>query len=214
MAFAQNTFAPLSANSSAAPRVWTYQTDDTLAVVITAGYFIDKKFQLGQFDFIIAVVDGVLVKLVVGADTSTVTASNTVTVTSYFQDTDTGNYVISAGTATPIGLSLVVPIDAPDTEDYEVSVALPSVLGSTGNTQVLLAVDVDGSVVRSVTRNTRATDLVSTGVDLSFFVLRGSIASTGNLIVTILVTNLLGTVTIDNADGASLSVVRNKDVLI
>jgi len=211
MAFAQKTFAPLSANSSAAPRVWTYQTNDTLATVTTVGYFIDKKFQLEQFDFILAVVQGLLVKLVVGADTSTVTPSNTVTQVIYYADADAGTYNINTGTPTEVGLQVVVPVFDPLTEDYELTVTLPSVTGSTGSTALELQIDVDGEIIKSITSQIGNSEL---GVVASLFSRRGVITDIGNLLVKVLVNNVSGSAVIDNTDGAELTIVQNRDVQI
>jgi hypothetical protein len=52
MAFDQQTFAPVAPNSTLGPRFWTYKTDDSLEDVLLPGYFIKKRYQLEQGDFI------------------------------------------------------------------------------------------------------------------------------------------------------------------
>ena len=56
MAFTQETFAPIGGQSTAAPSIWSYITQDTLAETISASYFIDKQYQLNVGDeiFIVA----------------------------------------------------------------------------------------------------------------------------------------------------------------
>ena len=56
MAFTQETFAPIGGQSTAAPSIWSYITQDTLAETISALYFIDKQYQLNVGDeiFIVA----------------------------------------------------------------------------------------------------------------------------------------------------------------
>ena len=56
MAFTQETFAPIGGQSTAAPSIWSYSTQDTLAETIAASYFIAKQYQLNVGDeiFIVA----------------------------------------------------------------------------------------------------------------------------------------------------------------
>lgn len=76
MAFNGNSFAPVSAAASNPPRVYSYASDDNLAAVLTAGYFTDKKFQLDEGDWILAVLADGNVLLQVLPDTSSVAQVN------------------------------------------------------------------------------------------------------------------------------------------
>ena len=51
MSFTQNSFSPVS-NSSAAPAVWSYKTDDLLSETLSIDYFIKKVFELNVGDLI------------------------------------------------------------------------------------------------------------------------------------------------------------------
>jgi hypothetical protein len=53
MAFTQDTFAPVGANSTDAPAIYSYSTSDTIATITAAGYFVDKQFQLEEGDIIL-----------------------------------------------------------------------------------------------------------------------------------------------------------------
>ena len=211
MAFSQSTFAPLSAQSSTAPRVWTYSTLDDLAAVTSVGYFSSKKFELEDGDFILAVVNGALIKLLVGSDTSSVSPSNTVTYASFFQGVDSGSYSITSGTPSEIGLDVVVPVGDSDSEDYQVSVALPSIAGSNGSTDITMDIKVGGIIAKSITRSIGNSEL---GINAAFFIERGTFTGTGDILVSALITNLDGDVTLNSAAGASISVIKNKDVYI
>jgi len=72
MPFTQNTFAPVSASASNAPRVYSYSSSDNAVTVITAGYFESKKYQLEEGDWILAVLSDGDVLLQVLSDTSSV----------------------------------------------------------------------------------------------------------------------------------------------
>jgi len=75
MAFTQNTFSPVGANSTRAPAVFAYKTDDDQATVSNTGYFADKEDQLKEGDFIyLSASDGPAIANVT-SDTSTVTLS-------------------------------------------------------------------------------------------------------------------------------------------
>jgi len=77
MAFTQQTFSPVGANSTEAPAVYAYNTIDSLATVSSTDYFIDKQQQLNEDDFImVAASDGPAIATV-NADMSTVTLSIT-----------------------------------------------------------------------------------------------------------------------------------------
>jgi len=77
MAFTQQTFSPVGANSTEAPAVYAYNTVDSLATVSSTDYFIDKQQQLNEDDFImVAASDGPAIATV-NADMSTVTLSIT-----------------------------------------------------------------------------------------------------------------------------------------
>lgn len=208
MAFTQDTFAPLSANSSTAPRVWTYSTSDDFATVTTSGYFDTKKFQLEENDLIEAVIQGVKKTLVVGSDTSTATTSNLASLVNFSEDTDTGVYVINTGTPTPIGLSLNVNIPDPNNTDVEVFIRLPNVIGSTGNTSGKFDLVVDGNVAKAASFSiANTTQTYSFSVDA----LR-PIAVSGTVTIAIEVTNAGGDITIDNSQGASMVVKVYDDV--
>ena len=210
--FDQDKFSPISSHASDSPSVYTYITDDTLADVQAVDYFITKKFQLETGDVLLVHTAGdVHTKLIVGSDTSTASSSATVTAVSYFQDTDAAMHTINTGTPTDIGLEVIIPVGDPNAEDYQVTVGLPSVTGSTGNTELKMDVDADGVTIKSITQNIGNTEL---GINLTLYILRGSIMDTGNVTLKVLMTNLNGTATIDNTDGASLNVVKNKDVEI
>jgi hypothetical protein len=56
MAFTLNSFAPLSAMANSnAPRMFVYSTDDAVASVVAADYFIDRINQLLVNDVILVV---------------------------------------------------------------------------------------------------------------------------------------------------------------
>ena len=210
--FDQDKFSPISSHASDSPAVYTYITDDTLADVQVVGYFFDKRLQLEKGDILLVHTLGdVHTKLIVGANTSTAASSALVTAVSYFQDTDAAMHTINTGTPTDIGLEVIIPVGDPNAEDYQVTVGLPSVTGSTGNTELKMDVDADGVTIKSITQNIGNTEL---GINLTLYILRGSIMDTGNVTLKVLMTNVNGTATIDNTDGASLNVVKNKDVEI
>ena len=54
MAFMQSMFAPVGPQSSDSPSVYSYLTTDSLATVITVGYFAEKQYQLEAGDVILA----------------------------------------------------------------------------------------------------------------------------------------------------------------
>ncbi len=56
MPFSRDTFLPVSAQANSnAPRVWSYQTQDTEAEVLTSGYFNEKVNEIddGDFNFVV-----------------------------------------------------------------------------------------------------------------------------------------------------------------
>lgn len=210
--FDQSKFSPVSSHASDSPAVYTYITGDTLAVVQGVGYFFDKRLQLEKGDVLLVHTSGdVHTKLIVGANTSTAASSATVTAVSYFQDTDTAMHTINTGTPTDIGLEVIIPVGDPNAEDYQVTVGLPSVTGSTGNTDLKMDIDAGGVTIKSITQNIGNTEL---GVNITSYILRGIIAVTGDVTLKVLMTNASGNVTIDNSSVASLNVVKNKDVEI
>ena len=72
MAFTQETFAPVGANSAPTPATFSYETGDSAATVVTAGYFIKKIEQLREGDYIFAHTSGGAFIFTVTSDTSTV----------------------------------------------------------------------------------------------------------------------------------------------
>ena len=72
MSFDGNQFAPISSAASNPPKVYSYRSDDNLVAVTAPGYFADKKFQLGENDWILAVLGDGNVLLQVLADTQSV----------------------------------------------------------------------------------------------------------------------------------------------
>jgi len=70
MPFGQANFAPVGANSTDSPAVFSYTTSDTLLEVISGGYFSSKK-QLRQKDVIFTVTADGFAILQIGPDTST-----------------------------------------------------------------------------------------------------------------------------------------------
>jgi len=52
MSFTQETFAPVGANSTDAPAMYSYGSADAIAAITTAGYFEAKSFQLEEGDFV------------------------------------------------------------------------------------------------------------------------------------------------------------------
>ncbi|PCH98501.1 MAG: hypothetical protein COB84_01940 [Rhodobacteraceae bacterium] len=71
MSFNQAAFASVGAHSSNTPKIYSYQSNDTLAQVTADNYFIDKRFQLSDGDWIFAVLSDDRVFLQVQADSST-----------------------------------------------------------------------------------------------------------------------------------------------
>ena len=53
MAFTQNTFATVGAQSAPSPTVYSYISPDDLATVTTSNYFFDKRFQLDAGDWLL-----------------------------------------------------------------------------------------------------------------------------------------------------------------
>jgi len=68
MAFDQKNFAPVGAQSTLAPGVYSYITTDTLAEVLTPGYLGDKAQQLNENDRIVTVIGGSVYELILKAD--------------------------------------------------------------------------------------------------------------------------------------------------
>ena len=58
MSFEQANFAPVGANSTDTPKVFSYKTSDSLTTVLTSGYFDDKRFQFDAGDIILADISG------------------------------------------------------------------------------------------------------------------------------------------------------------
>ena len=72
MAFTQETFAPVGANSAPTPATYSYETSDSAAAIVSAGYFIKKQDQLREGDYIFAHASGGAFIFTVTSDTSTV----------------------------------------------------------------------------------------------------------------------------------------------
>ena len=72
MAFTQETFAPVGANSAPTPATYSYETSDSAAAIVSAGYFIKKQDQLREGDYIFAHTSGGAFIFTVTSDTSTV----------------------------------------------------------------------------------------------------------------------------------------------
>lgn len=53
MAFTQETFAPVGANSTNAPATYSYRSNDSLASIQATGYFQPKIFQLNDGDIVL-----------------------------------------------------------------------------------------------------------------------------------------------------------------
>lgn len=70
MSFTQNTFATVGAQSTDTPNLYSYKSTDTLAAVSAPDYFIDKKNQLSEGDFILAQINGFSGLLEVDSTTS------------------------------------------------------------------------------------------------------------------------------------------------
>ena len=68
MSFTQETFATIGSQSSDSPKVYSYSSSDVLAVVMGAGYFTAKRFQLSEGDWIMAVLGDGNALLKVNAD--------------------------------------------------------------------------------------------------------------------------------------------------
>ena len=60
MAFTQSTFAPVGANSTDTPKIYSYKTNDSLPVVTAPDYFLAKRFQFNAGDIILANISGSL----------------------------------------------------------------------------------------------------------------------------------------------------------
>lgn len=74
MAFNQENFAPVGANSTDTPQTFSYKTSDTIAVVGAADYFFEKRFQLRAGDLIFSNIDDTAAFVyIVQADDTTVT---------------------------------------------------------------------------------------------------------------------------------------------
>ena len=75
--FTQSTFAPVGANSSNSPAIFSYTSGDDVATVTATEYFIDKRHQLREGDLIHAVLSDGTKLLQVQTDTATVNAITT-----------------------------------------------------------------------------------------------------------------------------------------
>ena len=71
MAFNQNDFAPVGANSTDSPAIFSYTTPDTALDVVSVNYFAAKELQLREGDVILSVTSDAFSILQIGADTST-----------------------------------------------------------------------------------------------------------------------------------------------
>tara|TARA_R110000851_G_scaffold40690_4_gene102479 strand:- start:33 stop:770 length:738 start_codon:yes stop_codon:yes gene_type:complete len=72
MAFTQSTFAPMSSQAAAPPRMYSYSSSDLVVDVVVAGYFFDKRHQLDEGDWILSTLGDGTSLLQVIADTSSV----------------------------------------------------------------------------------------------------------------------------------------------
>jgi len=73
MAFMQDNFSPVSSSASPAPKLWAYSSaTDTLSTISGSGYFIEKRFQLGENDYIFVVGSNGSGLFQVTSDTSTI----------------------------------------------------------------------------------------------------------------------------------------------
>jgi len=75
MSFNQATFAPVGANSTDTPKVFSYKTSDSLVDVLTIGYFDDKRFQLAIGDIIFSTISGSFRTLIVSSSGTTTTVT-------------------------------------------------------------------------------------------------------------------------------------------
>lgn len=76
MAFDQSNFAPVGANSTDTPKIFSYKTSDSLATVLTSGYFDAKRFQFDAGDIILADISGIFNIIQVMTATPTVVTTN------------------------------------------------------------------------------------------------------------------------------------------
>jgi len=74
--FTQDTLATVGAQSAPAPSVYSYSSNDSLAQVTAASYFVDKENQFSVGDWILALLSDGHAFLEVSSDTSTVTVVN------------------------------------------------------------------------------------------------------------------------------------------
>jgi len=54
MSFTQQSFATVGAQSTDTPNLYSYKSTDSLSIVLVAGYFVAKQFQLEEGDFILS----------------------------------------------------------------------------------------------------------------------------------------------------------------
>lgn len=78
MAFTQETFAPISASATTAPKLYAYSTSDAIATVQASGYFDDKKFQLEEGDVVYVVISNLIYRLTITAVSPSVTTDDTI----------------------------------------------------------------------------------------------------------------------------------------
>ena len=107
MAFNQDNFASVGANSADAPAVYSYSTDDTLATVGGALYFNDKVFQLESGDVILVnATDGFAIFTSDGAGAASVSVEGG-SLTSYAS----GEVIIDGGAPTLVAGTNVASLD-------------------------------------------------------------------------------------------------------
>ncbi len=102
--FTQSTLSTVGSQSSPAPKLYSYSSDDSLATVSVAGYWVEKKLEFSEGDWIIAVLSSGNVLLQVLPDTSSVTP---IQLTDIPADNLTGgffNYHDLATATTPISI--------------------------------------------------------------------------------------------------------------
>lgn len=72
MAFTQRTFASVGANSAPSPAIFSYETADSDAQIVTSGYFTDKQGQLNESDIILGTTSTGFAIYQVQADTGSI----------------------------------------------------------------------------------------------------------------------------------------------
>lgn len=103
MSFNQDNFAPVGANSTDTPQIFSYKTTDSIDDVAASGYFDKKRFQLTVGDIIFSDVSGTLVFVHVLSSGNTVetkvepAASSSASLLAYHD----GTFTLSTNSAVP-----------------------------------------------------------------------------------------------------------------